>query len=294
MAENVMTVDPELELDDWTRSLIADMRAHGGRPSTGWAAGKPFLILTSKGAKSGKDRIAIATYHKDGDRWVIAASKGGAPQHPQWFHNLKAHPDAMIEVDNEIVPYNGGRYYLTAAGAQRYGAEIGLNARSRAGLFGNAALTFSNNRYQDYVVDSAVIFPTDPTKAGKRADYSSNDVVGVPSALANIELGTEVPGLRSLRLKAGVEHSGKYFADDANRVEVPSYTLLNLTAELRDPIVIGGNLGVRGFVTVKNLTDKRYIGSAFLNPDLVGGAPAAFEPGMPRAFIVSLSVGRLR
>jgi iron complex outermembrane receptor protein len=199
-----------------------------------------------------------------------------------------------IEVTNEIVPYNGGRYYLTAAGAQRYGAEVGLNARSRSGIFGNAALTFSNNRYQDYVVDSAVIFPTDPTKVGKRADYSSNDVVGVPSALVNIEVGTEVPGMRSLRLKAGVEHSDKYFADDANRVEVPSYTLLNLTAELRDPIAIGGNLGVRGFVTVKNLTDKRYIGSAFLNPDLVGGAPAAFEPGMPRAFVVSLSLGRLR
>ena len=199
-----------------------------------------------------------------------------------------------IEVTNEIVPYNGGRYYLTAAGAQRYGAEIGLNARSRAGVFGNAALTFSNNRYQDYVVDSAVIFPTDPTKAGKRADYSSNDVVGVPSTLANIELGTEVPGFRSLRLKAGVEHSGKYFADDANRVEVPSYTLLNLTAELRDPITIVGNLGIRGFVTVKNVTDRRYIGSAFLNPDLVSGAPAAFEPGMPRAFVVSFSVGRLR
>jgi iron complex outermembrane receptor protein len=199
-----------------------------------------------------------------------------------------------IEVTNEIVPYNGGRYYLTAAGARRYGAEVGLNVRSRAGLFGNAALTFSKKRYQDYDVDSAVIIPTDPTKAGKRADYSSNDVVGVPSTLANVELGTEVPGMRALRLKAGVEHSGKYFADDANRVEVPSYTLLNLTAELRDPIAIGGNFGVRGFVTLKNVTDKRYIGSAFLNPDLVGGAPAAFEPGMPRAFVVSLSLGRLR
>jgi iron complex outermembrane recepter protein len=171
---------------------------------------------------------------------------------------------------------------------------VGLNAVSRAGLFGSAALTFSNNKYADYVVDSAVIFPTDPTKAGKRADYSDNKVVGVPNALANIEVGTSVPGFRSLRLKAGVEHSGKYFADDANRVEVPSYTILNLTAELREPIATAGNFGVRGFVSVKNLTDKRYIGSAFLNPDLVGGAPAAFEPGMPRAFIVSLSVGRLR
>ena len=199
-----------------------------------------------------------------------------------------------IEVTNEIVPYNGGRYYLTAAKARRQGAEVGLNAVSRIGVFGNAALTFSNNKYRDYVVDSAVIFPNDPTKIGKTADYSDNKVVGVPSTLANIELGTEVPGFRALRLKAGVEHSGKYFADDANRVDVPTYTILNLTAELRDPIMIAGNFGVRGFVSVKNLTDKSYIGSAFLNPDLVGGVPAAFEPGMPQAVTVSLSVGRLR
>ena len=199
-----------------------------------------------------------------------------------------------IEVTNEIVPYNGGRYYLTAAKARRQGAEVGLNAVSRIGVFGNAALTFSNNKYRDYVVDSAVIFPNDPTKIGKTADYSDNKVVGVPSTLANIELGTEVPGFRALRLKAGVEHSGKYFADDANRVDVPTYTILNLTAELRDPIMIAGNFGVRGFVSVKNITDKSYIGSAFLNPDLVGGVPAAFEPGMPQAVTVSLSVGRLR
>ena len=199
-----------------------------------------------------------------------------------------------IDVKNEVVPYNGGRYYLTAARARRQGIEIGLNALSRAGLFGTAALTFSNNKYDDYVVDSAVIFPTDPTKTGKTATYSDNKVVGVPSTLANIELGTEVPGYRSLRLKAGVEHSGRYFADDANSVEVPSYTVLNLTAELRDPILSVGSFGLRGFVSLKNVTDKAYVGSAFLNPDLVGGAPAAFEPGMPRSLVVSLSLGRLR
>jgi iron complex outermembrane receptor protein len=196
-----------------------------------------------------------------------------------------------IEVTNEIVPYNGGRYYLTAGKARRRGAELGLNARSAAGVFGNAALTFSNNRYLTYVVDSAIIFPTDPTKAGKRADYGDNEVVGVPSALANIEVGSVVPGYRALRLKAGIEHSGRYFADDANGVRVPSFTIVNLAAELRDPIAVGGGFGVRGFVALKNVTDKRYIGSAFLNPDLVGGAPAAFEPGMPRAVIVSLSLG---
>lgn len=92
-------------VDDWTRNLIADMRAHGGRPSaaSGWAAGKPFLILTSKGAKTGDERVAITTYHMDRDRWVIAASKGGADVHPGWYHNLKAQPEATIEVDNEVI-----------------------------------------------------------------------------------------------------------------------------------------------------------------------------------------------
>ncbi|MEA2549384.1 MAG: hypothetical protein QOE42_1982 [Chloroflexota bacterium] len=92
--------DPEA----WTRSLIADMREHGGRPSSGPMAGKPLIVLTSKGAKTGEPRTAIVTYHKDGDRWAIAASKGGDPKDPQWFHNLEAHPDVTIEVDNEKVP----------------------------------------------------------------------------------------------------------------------------------------------------------------------------------------------
>jgi iron complex outermembrane receptor protein len=195
-----------------------------------------------------------------------------------------------IEVTNEIVPYNGGRYYLTAAKARRQGAEAGVTAQSAAGLFANGAFTFSHNTYRDYVVDSTVIFPTDPTKVGKFADYSGNDVVGIPNVLANVEVGTEVPGYRALRLKAGVEHSGKYFADDANAVRVPSFTIVNLTAELRDPIVVRG-VRLGGFVSVKNVTDKQYIGSAFLNPDIVGGAPAAFEPGTPRALVVSLSLG---
>jgi deazaflavin-dependent oxidoreductase (nitroreductase family) len=90
--------DPEA----WTRNLIADMRAHGGRPSSGPMAGKTLMILTSKGAKSGEDRTAIVTYHRDGDRWVIAASKSGAPTNPAWYYNLVAHPEATVEVDNQV------------------------------------------------------------------------------------------------------------------------------------------------------------------------------------------------
>ena len=103
--------DPEA----WTRSLIADMREHGGRASSGPLAGKPLAIMTSKGAKTGEPRTAIVTYHKDGDRWAIAASKGGDPKHPQWFHNLEVHPDVTIEVDNETVPVHA----IVTDGAER-------------------------------------------------------------------------------------------------------------------------------------------------------------------------------
>jgi iron complex outermembrane receptor protein len=199
-----------------------------------------------------------------------------------------------IEITNDAIPYNGGRYYLTAGRGRRRGAELGLNARTTAGLFASAAVTVSDNNYLKYVVDSAVLFPTDPTKAGARADYSGNQVIGIPGVLTNVELGTEVPGFRKLRLRAGVEHSGDYYADDANRVRVPAYTILNLTAELRDPLLAVNGVGMRGFVTVRNVADRKYIGSAFLNPDLVDSAPAAYEPGMPRAVIVSVSVGKLR
>ncbi|HEY9228943.1 MAG TPA: TonB-dependent receptor [Gemmatimonadaceae bacterium] len=195
------------------------------------------------------------------------------------------------EVSNEIIPYNGGRYYATAAKARRSGLEIGGNAQTNAGFFASAALTFSKNKYLDYVVDSAVI---NPASAGKRTDLSDNDIVGLPSVMTNFEVGTEVPGYRALRLKAAVEHSGKYFADDFNKVTVPAFTIFNLTAELRNPIAAANGWGVRGFVTIHNVTDKKYIGSAFLNPDLVGTSPAAYEPGTPRSIIVSFSAGRLR
>ena len=199
-----------------------------------------------------------------------------------------------IEVTNDVIPYNGGRYYLTAGKSRRMGAELGATVEARNGLFARGALTVGNNKYLVYAVDSAVIFPADPTKAGRRADYGGNRVVGLPRAFGDAEVGAAAPGIPALRVKAGVEYFGAYFADDANTVRVPSYTLLNLTAELRRPLATANGLGVRGFVTLHNVAGRRYIGSAFLNPDLVGGAPAAYEPGMPRAVTVSLSVGRLR
>jgi deazaflavin-dependent oxidoreductase (nitroreductase family) len=87
--------DPEA----FTRALIDDMRAHGGKVTSGPMAGKDLMILTTKGRQTGQPRVAIVTYSRDGDAYVVAGSKGGAPTNPQWFENLRATPDVTAEAE---------------------------------------------------------------------------------------------------------------------------------------------------------------------------------------------------
>ena len=108
---------PDWDPESFTRNLIADMRAHDGVPTTGPFAGRKLLILTTKGAKSGEPRTAVLAYRNDGDAWSISASKGGAPVHPAWLHNLEANPDeVMVEVNNQVVPV---RATIEADGPER-------------------------------------------------------------------------------------------------------------------------------------------------------------------------------
>ena len=86
---------------DFNRNLIKDLRAHGGKPTSGPFLGRDVLILTTKGAKSGEVRENPIVYTRDGDHYVIVASKGGAPTNPSWYHNLVAHPDVTFEVLGE-------------------------------------------------------------------------------------------------------------------------------------------------------------------------------------------------
>ena len=92
------------------------MRAHGGVPSQGPFAGRRILILSTIGARSGEARTAVLAYRLEGERLVVAASKGGAPTHPGWFHNLLANPVATVEVNNELVRVNAT---IEAEGAER-------------------------------------------------------------------------------------------------------------------------------------------------------------------------------
>jgi F420H(2)-dependent quinone reductase len=64
----------------------------------------PMLLLDHVGARSGRLRTAPLAYVRDGDAYVVIASKGGHPRHPSWFHNLRAHPETTIQVGSARIP----------------------------------------------------------------------------------------------------------------------------------------------------------------------------------------------
>ena len=84
---------------DWNQGIVDEFRAKAGRGVGHF--GDKLLLLTARGTKSGQVRTTPLVYHRDGDRYVVAASKGGAPTHPGWYHNLVKHHEAEVEVGTE-------------------------------------------------------------------------------------------------------------------------------------------------------------------------------------------------
>jgi deazaflavin-dependent oxidoreductase (nitroreductase family) len=93
-----MSTSPE----DFNASVIEQFRANGGRVD-GMPEGAPLLLLHTTGAKSGRPHVTPVMYVPDDGRYAIFASKGGAPTNPAWYHNLKAHPDAAVELGSDTV-----------------------------------------------------------------------------------------------------------------------------------------------------------------------------------------------
>jgi deazaflavin-dependent oxidoreductase (nitroreductase family) len=85
---------------DFNASVIEEFRANGGKAG-GMFEGMPLLLLHNVGAKSGREFVTPLVYLADGEDHVIFASKGGAPNNPGWYHNLKAAPNVSIEVGTE-------------------------------------------------------------------------------------------------------------------------------------------------------------------------------------------------
>ena len=91
--------------------------------------GAPILVLTTKGAKSGETRKHPLIFGQDGDRYLIVASMGGAPKHPQWYRNLSANPHVELQVRDD-------KFAATArtASPDREGAPLADHDRGVAEL----------------------------------------------------------------------------------------------------------------------------------------------------------------
>ena len=87
---------------DFNAQIIDEFHANQGRVG-GMFEGMPLLLLHHTGAKSGTARINPLAYQADGGRYVIFASKAGAPTNPDWYYNLKANPNVKIEVGTETL-----------------------------------------------------------------------------------------------------------------------------------------------------------------------------------------------
>ena len=83
---------------EYNQKVIEEFRANGGEVT---GRGRTVLLLHTVGAKSHKEHINPVAHTRDGDRYVIIASKGGAPNNPDWYHNIVANPTVTVEAGAE-------------------------------------------------------------------------------------------------------------------------------------------------------------------------------------------------
>ncbi len=275
----------------WTPKLGINYRvspAHSFYANLGGGIEVPAGNETDPASTFGQDKVYAINPLLDpiqsstveiGTKHVVVPGAGGL------LHALSYDVAAYrIMIQNDIIPYRGGRFYFTAGKTRRYGLEAGIKGEFGAGITLQAAWSYASSKYVTYQVDSVHY-----GKPGRFADYRDNLVAGMPEAFYNLALRFAPAQLASWYAEINLQGISDYFVDDANRLKVPAYSLLNLTVGLGQPVQLTEELGLHAFVGVNNLTDRKYAASAFVNPDIVNGAPVYLEPGLPRNYVIGLS-----
>ncbi|MCX6046657.1 MAG: nitroreductase family deazaflavin-dependent oxidoreductase [Chloroflexi bacterium] len=102
------------EQQEYNRKLIEEFRAARGTVG-GPLAGRPLVLLTTIGARSGQPRTTPMMYVRNNEHLLVIASNLGAPAHPDWYHNLVANPNVTVEIGDETFASNA----VVMAGAER-------------------------------------------------------------------------------------------------------------------------------------------------------------------------------
>jgi deazaflavin-dependent oxidoreductase (nitroreductase family) len=90
--------------NDWNSKIIEEFRANEGRVG-GQFEGSPLLLLHTTGARTGQERVTPVMYRRTDGNYAVFASKGGAPDNPDWYHNLLANPDVQAEIGTQTLSF---------------------------------------------------------------------------------------------------------------------------------------------------------------------------------------------
>lgn len=98
-------------MNDFNASVIDEFRANGGTVGGPFEGRDNLVLITTTGAKSGRQITNPLVFVPDAERIVLIASNGGADKHPAWYHNLRANPELTVEVGAET--YTGKAEFVT-------------------------------------------------------------------------------------------------------------------------------------------------------------------------------------
>jgi iron complex outermembrane receptor protein len=171
-----------------------------------------------------------------------------------------------IDIYNDIVPFDGGAYYMTAGKSRRRGAELSFDWLPIDRLRLDGAFTLSENRYITYENDLG--------------NFSGHQVAGLPAGV--LRASARYLTAMGVSGELAVESVDDYFADDANTAIADAYTTLDATVSYARAIRTNT---FRLYIAGHNLTDRQYIASVFLN----GLNGEFYEPGLPRNWSAGLT-----
>lgn len=193
----------------------------------------------------------------------------------------------VVDIVNDIIPYRGGRFYLTAGRSQRRGVEFGFNAQFAGGLSLLGSGTFMQSNYVQYRVDSGFV---SRALEGKSVDYAGNKMPGIPDLFATVRLRYAPTFLPQVYTEFELRTVGSYFANDANTVLTPSYSVLDGVVGIKQGL-LDNRLFLNAFVRGNNLANTKYAASIWINPDRAANGQYPFiEPGLPFNFVGSVGV----
>ncbi len=200
-----------------------------------------------------------------------------------WMYDLALY---WIQVNNDFIPYRGGRFYFTAGETRRMGIEAGSSVRFTPGISLLAALTMSHNIYKDYVVDSVHY-----GRPGHTADLSGNRAAGIPDLFYHLQVRYAPDNFGGFFAEIALQGVGRYFTDDYNKFSVPAFAVWNGLIGFDDIRLHRKKLVASVSVGVSNIGDKTYAASGWVNADLSAlGEPIYLEPGLPRTVNGSVSL----